>query len=254
MGKMRNIRLIIAYDGTGFGGWQRQKNAVTIQGEIEKRLTVMTACPVSLLGAGRTDAGVHALGMVANFHTEKNIPCEAFLRGLNSMLPQNIRILGVEDAPADFHARFSAKGKTYIYKIFTGPVLLPAERFDTYHIPFPLQFEHISDCLMTITGTHNFASFERPGSRDKSQIGGRGTIRTILAANFHDSGNHCFQFTITGDGFLRQMIRIMIGTILEVGRGRRNLDCFRQTLQSRDRAQAGAPAPAHGLTLLEIFY
>lgn len=251
---MRNIRLLIAYDGTGFGGWQRQKNAVTIQGEIEKRLAVMTAGPVSLLGAGRTDAGVHARGMVANFHTEKTIPCAAFLKGLNSMLPPSIRILRAEDAPADFHARFSAKGKTYIYRIFSGPVLLPAERFNTYHIPFPLQFEHIFECLTIITGTHDFASFEMPGSRDKSQTGGRGSIRTIHAADFHESGDQTFQFTITGDGFLRQMVRIMIGTILEVGRGRRSMEDFRQTLQARERVRAGAPAPAHALTLLEVFY
>jgi tRNA pseudouridine38-40 synthase len=251
---MRNIRLLIAYDGTGFGGWQRQKNAVTIQGEIEKRLAVMTAGPVRLLGAGRTDAGVHARGMVANFHTEKNIPSEAFLRGLNSMLPQSIRILRAEDAPADFHSRFSAKGKTYIYRIFTGPVLLPAERFTTYHFPFPLQFEHIFDCLTIITGTHDFASFEMPGSRDKARTGGRGSIRTIHAADFHKSGEHSFYFVVTGDGFLRQMVRILIGTVLEVGRGRRSIENFRQTLQSRDRVQAGAPAPAKGLILQEIFY
>jgi tRNA pseudouridine38-40 synthase len=251
---MRNIRLLIAYDGTGFGGWQKQKNAATIQGEIEKRLAIMTAGPVSLLGAGRTDAGVHARGMVANFHTEKNIPCEAFLKGLNSMLSPSIRVLGVEDAAADFHARFSAKGKTYIYRVFTGPVLQPAERFNTCHIPFPLQFEHMSDCLTIITGTHDFACFERPGSRDKSQTGGRGSIRTILAADLHVSGDHSFQFTITGDGFLRQMVRIMVGTILEVGRGRRSIEDFKQTLRSGDRIRAGAPAPALGLTLLEVFY
>jgi tRNA pseudouridine38-40 synthase len=251
---MRNIRLLIAYDGTGFGGWQRQKNASTIQGEIEIQLGRMTEGPVSLLGAGRTDAGVHARGMVANFHTEKTIPCEAFLKGLNSMLPPSIRILGAEDAPSDFHARFSAKGKTYIYRIFTGPVLLPAERFNTYHLPFPLQFDHISDCLTIITGTHDFACFEMPGSRDTTKTGGRGSIRTIHAADFRESSDHFCQFTITGDGFLRQMVRIMIGTIIEVGRGRRSIEGFRQTLQSRDRTQAGAPVPAQGLTLLEIFY
>jgi tRNA pseudouridine38-40 synthase len=251
---MRNIRLLIAYDGTGFGGWQRQKNAVTIQGEIEKRLAIMTEGPISLLGAGRTDAGVHARGMVANFHTEKTIPCAAFFRGLNSMLPQNIRILDVEDAPADFHARFSAKAKTYVYTIATGPVQLPHERFSTYHFPFPLQFELIADCLTIITGTHDFAGFEMPGSRDTSRSDGRGSTRTIIAADCYESGDHRFQFTITGDGFLRQMVRILIGTILEVGRGRRSIENFRLTLLSRNRAQAGPPVPAHGLTLLEIFY
>lgn len=251
---MRNIKLLIAYDGTGFGGWQRQKNAVTIQGEIEKRLAIMTESPVSLLGAGRTDAGVHAQGMVANFHTEKTIPCEAFFRGLNSMLPPSIRILAVENARADFHARFSAKAKTYVYTITMGSVLLPTERFYSFHIPYPLQFETIADCLTIITGTHDFACFEMPGSRDKYRSSGRGSTREIFAATFHKVDDHRYQFTITGDGFLRQMVRIMIGTILEVGRGRRSITNFRQTLQSLDRAQTGPPAPAHGLTLLEIFY
>jgi tRNA pseudouridine38-40 synthase len=251
---MRNIKLLIAYDGTGFGGWQKQKNAATIQGEIERRLAIMTAGPVTLLGAGRTDAGVHALGMVANFHTDTTIPCRAFLKGLNSLLPPSIRILSAEDVADDFHARFSTKAKTYIYTIFTGPVLLPAERFTVYHIPFPLRFDLISECLEILTGTHDFACFEMTGSRDMCRQGGRGSTRTILAASLNDSGDHHFQFSITGDGFLRQMVRIMIGTILEVGKGRMSIEDLRHTLQSRDRMQAGPPAPAHGLTLLEIFY
>ena len=251
---MRNIRLLIAYDGTGFGGWQRQQNAVTIQGEIEKRLALMTAGPVTLLGAGRTDAGVHARGMVANFHTETTIPCEGFFKGLNSLLPSSIRILSVKDAAADFHARFSAKAKTYIYSIFTGPVQLPAHRFTVCHTPFALQFDLISECLAMVTGTHDFACFEMSGSRDTCRPGGRGSIRTILSADLHDRGDCHFHFSITGDGFLRQMVRIMVGTILEVGKGRMSREAFRQTLQSHDRRQAGPPAPAHGLTLHEIFY
>lgn len=251
---MRNIRLLIAYDGTGFGGWQRQKNAVTIQGEIEKRLALMTDGPVSLLGAGRTDAGVHAEGMVANFHTEKTIPCTAFLKGLNALLPASIRILEAEDAPADFHARFSATGKTYVYRIFTGPVLPPDIRFTSCHVPFALLKDRIADCLRIVGGTHDFACFEMPGSRDRSVTGGRGSVRTIHGAHFLETDAHRFQFSITGDGFLRQMVRIMIGTILEVGRGRRSLESFRQTLESRDRVQAGPPAPAHGLTLMKIYY
>jgi tRNA pseudouridine38-40 synthase len=251
---VRNIRLLIAYDGTEFGGWQRQKNAVTIQGEIEKRLALMSGEHVTLLGAGRTDAGVHAQGMVANFHTEKTIPCPAFFKGLNAMLPPSIRILGAQEAPEDFHARFSAKGKTYVYKIYTGPVLLPTDRFNTYHLPFPLRHNAIRECLAIIKGTHDFAGFEKPGSRDKTQTGGRGSVRTILAADFQQSGDHYLQFTISGDGFLRQMVRILTGTILEVGRGRKSIENLRLALQSRDRFLAGPPAPACGLSLLEVIY
>jgi tRNA pseudouridine38-40 synthase len=251
---MRNIKLVIAYDGTGYGGWQRQKNAPTIQGEIEKRLAIMTAGKVSLLGAGRTDAGVHALGMVANFHTAKTLSCEAFLKGLNSLLPPGIRILSVEDAATDFHSRFSAQAKTYVYNLFTGPVLLPTERLYVFHIPFALDPSMIEDCLRRVRGTHDFACFEMQGSRDKSCENGRGSIRTILSAEFKDIGDHHCQFSITGDGFLRQMVRIMVGTILEVGKGRMSSDEFQKVLDSRDRAQACPPAPAHGLALLKIFY
>ncbi len=251
---MRNIKLVIAYDGTGYGGWQRQKNATTIQGEIEKRLSTMTAGPVSLLGAGRTDAGVHALGMVANFHTEKTLPCTAFHKGLNSLLPENIRILSVEDAPADFHSRFSAKAKTYVYTLFTGEVLLPTARLYQLHMPFSLNTSLVEECLALIRGTHDFACFEMQGSRDKNYEGRRGSVRTIMEAEYQDLGDRCFCFAITGDGFLRQMVRIMVGTILEVGRGRMNIGEFQKVLASRDRAQAGPPAPAHGLTLLKIYY
>ncbi len=251
---MRNIKLFIAYDGTGYGGWQRQKNATTIQGEIESRLAILTAGPVSLLGAGRTDAGVHALGMVANFHTEKTLSCQAFFKGLNSLLPASIRILAVEDVPADFHSRFSAQAKTYLYTLFIGPVLLPAERLYTYHIPTALDRARIEDCLTRVRGTHDFASFEMQGSRDKNCKNGRGSVRTILSAECSDMGNRHLQFAITGDGFLRQMVRIMVGTILEVGKGRMSCDDFQKILDARDRAQAGPPAPAHGLTLLHIIY
>ncbi|MDR3628708.1 MAG: tRNA pseudouridine(38-40) synthase TruA [Desulfocapsaceae bacterium] len=251
---MRNIKLVIAYDGTDFGGWQRQNNAPTIQGEIERRLAIMMAAPVHLLGAGRTDAGVHARGMVANFHTVKTISCEGLRKGLNAMLPRSIRILSAEDAPDGFHARFSARAKTYVYSLFTGPVLLPAERLYVCHVPYALRADLVKDCLSIITGTHDFASFELSGSRDTARVGGRGAIRTILAADLHVAGDGHYRFSITGDGFLRQMVRILVGTILEVGKGRLAVDDFQQILRARDRSQAGPPAPAHGLSLQEIYY
>lgn len=251
---MRNIKLLIAYDGTGYGGWQKQKNAVTIQGEIEKQLAMMTAGPITLLGAGRTDAGVHATGMVANFHTDKALSCEVFFKGLNSLLPRNIRILSVQEAPADFHARFSAKAKTYHYALFTGPVQLPTERLYALHLPYTLDTALIEDSLRLVCGTHDFACFEMQGSRDKNQTGGRGSTRTILAAEFQDLGERRYRFSITGDGFLRQMVRIMVGTILEVGKGRQNLVDFEKILASRDRSQAAPPAPACGLSLHTIHY
>ena len=251
---MRNIKLVIAYDGTGYCGWQRQKNAVTIQGEIEQRLGRLTDGPVSLLGAGRTDAGVHALGMVANFHTEKTLSCKAFLHGLNALLPGSIRILSAEEAAADFHSRFSSQAKTYRYAIFSGPVMPPTERLYTTHVPHPFDSELIACCLRRVRGTHDFACFEMQGSRDKSRADGRGAIRTILSASFNELGEGRSHFLITGDGFLRQMVRIMVGTVLEVGKRRMSLDEFEHILASRDRSKAGPPAPAHGLALLTVHY
>jgi tRNA pseudouridine38-40 synthase len=251
---MRNIKLLIAYDGTNFGGWQKQKNAPTIQEEIERRLAIILDGPIVLLGAGRTDAGVHARGMVANFKTVKSIGCEALRRGLNALLPLSIRILSADEAPADFHARFSARAKTYVYSLCTGPILLPTERLYVFHFPYPLRLDLIRECLDSITGSHDFASFELAGSRDTSRTDGRGSIRTILAAEIHATGNDHYRFHITGDGFLRQMVRILVGTILEVGKGKIGFDDFRRIVTARDRAHAGPPAPAHGLSLQEIFY
>ena len=165
---MRNIRLLIAFDGTGYNGWQRQKHDVTIQGEIEARLAQMTRSAIALHGAGRTDAGVHAEGMVANFHTESRISSPDFLQGLNSLLPGAIRILQASDVSPEFHARFSAKGKHYLYHIATGPVLLPSERLYSLHIPFPLNMAAMTACLKCLLGTHDFSSFENSGSRDRS--------------------------------------------------------------------------------------
>ncbi len=250
----RTIKLLIAYDGTDYSGWQRQKNDITIQGEIEKRLARMTNGPVTLHGAGRTDAGVHARGMVAHFHTEKKITCLAFQNGLNSLLPQSIRILTMEDKNGDFHARFSARAKTYIYTICNAPVQFPTERLYSIHIRSELQYEPMKECLEIITGEHDFASFETAGSRDKNCSDGRGSIRTILKTALIREKNGLVHFTFTGDGFLRHMIRNLMGTILEVGKDKRTVDNFKVTLVAQDRSQAGVTAPPHGLTLLKIIY
>lgn len=251
---MRNIRLLIAFDGTGYNGWQRQRYDITIQGEIEGRLALMTGNAVSLHGAGRTDAGVHAEGMVANFQTASRIPCPAFFQGLNSLLPEAIRILRVSDEPPGFHARFSAKGKHYQYRIATSRVLMPVERLYSLHVPQPLDETTISQCLACLVGTHDFASFENAGSRDKSLTDGRGSVRTISMADWRRTGEHRYMFSFIGDGFLRQMVRNLVGTLLEVGRGKKTPEDFQSTLAAKERATAGPTAPAHGLTLKEVFY
>lgn len=251
---MRNIKLLIAFDGTGYNGWQRQRHDITIQGEIEDRLALMTGNSVSLHGAGRTDAGVHAEGMVANFQTTSSIPCPAFFQGLNSLLPNAIRIRRVSDEPPGFHARFSARGKHYQYHIAASPVLMPAERLYSLHVPQPLDESAISRCLAYLIGTHDFASFENAGSRDKTLTDGRGSIRTISVADWRRTGEQHFMFSFIGDGFLRQMIRNLVGTLLEVGRGKRTPEDFQRILAAKERAAAGPTAPAHGLTLKEVLY
>ncbi len=251
---MRNIRLLIAFDGTGYKGWQRQKHGKTVQGELEGRLSLLTGGEISLHGAGRTDAGVHAEGMVAHFRTASRISCPDLFHGLNSMLPGTVRILEASEAARDFHARFSARGKHYLYRLHTGPVQMPAERLYALHVPTPLDETALRACLARLTGTHDFASFENAGSRDKSLISGRGPVRTIFTAELHKTAGPGYVFSFIGDGFLRQMVRNLMGTLLEVGRKKRTVEDFQEILLSRDRTTAGPTAPAHGLTLKEVLY
>lgn len=250
----RNIRLLIAFDGTGYNGWQRQRHDVTIQGEIENRLARMTEREVLLHGAGRTDAGVHAEGMVANFHTTSQISCLSFFQALNSMLPGAIRILDVRDESHDFHARFSAKGKHYLYRLNTGAVQMPADRFHCLHFPAQLDESAMRACLDELLGTHDFSSFENAGSRDRSCTTGRGAVRTLFTADFVMTEKNRYTFTFIGDGFLRQMVRNLVGTLLEVGRKKIGVEDFREILQAQDRKTAGPTAPPHGLTLKEVLY
>ncbi len=254
MSKKRNIKLLLAFDGTGYAGWQKQKSEITIQGVIEDRLHTMTGEDICLHGAGRTDAGVHGLGMVANFHSETNIPCQGLLKGLNSMLPLDIRVLSADEAETDFHARRSAKAKTYWYNIYNGPVQLPTERLYTAHVPGNLDFEAMHAGLVSVLGTHDFSSFEAAGSRDLEKSG-RGAVRTIMAASLEamDTSSN-YRFVITGDGFLRHMVRNIVGTILDVGRGKLLHSDVAAILAARDRSAAGPTAPAAGLFIKKVHY
>ncbi|KJR99376.1 MAG: pseudouridine synthase [Desulfobulbaceae bacterium BRH_c16a] len=253
-GRPRTIKLLVGYDGTGYSGWQRQKHDSTIQGEIESRLAVMTTEEIVLHGAGRTDAGVHAEGMVAHFRTCSKVSCEAIVRGLNAMLPGAIRIYGAEEADPSFHSRFSASGKQYQYSVFTGRIHPPQLRLYTLHVTSPLNFHALHDCLKLLEGTHDFSSFENSGSRDKDDCYGRGAIRTIYEAAIHEKTRELFVFQFTGDGFLRNMIRNLVGTLLDAGRGKITPEGFAGILQAKDRTMAGPTAPAHGLQLNKVLY
>ena len=254
---LRTIRLLIAYDGGNYCGWQRQRQGEpTIQQELERQLSRLCDEPIILHGAGRTDTGVHALGMVAHFQTTVTMPVVAFFKGINSMLPPDIRILDAEEAGVDFHSRFNALGKTYRYDFFTGAVQLPCTRLHRAHFPGPFDPSRIAEGLHCLLGTHDFSSFERSGSRDKTIPGGRGAVRTLSALSCTPALGqpHCFSIRVTGDGFLRQMVRILAGTLIEIGQGKKETVALAAILNARDRSRAGLTAPACGLYLERIYY
>lgn len=252
----RNIRLLIAYDGTVFCGWQRQKNELSIQGLLEEKLGIITKETVEVNGAGRTDAGVHAEGMTTNFRTGATMPPHAFLKALNSLLPKDIRILDASDAPPDFHARFDAAGKTYRYDFFTGSIQNPSERLFRTHVPKPFVLDRVLPCLKHLIGSHDFSSFEAVGSRDRSKISGRGAVRTLFRTECTNHADHpeYFSFYFTGDGFLRHMVRNLVGTLFLVGCNRITSEEFLAIFASRDRKLSGPTAPAHGLFLEQVHY
>lgn len=254
--QQRNIRLVIAYDGTNFCGWQRQRNGPTIQEALEKKLSIITQERMQINGAGRTDAGVHALGMVAHFITTATMPASAFVKALNSMLPKDIRILDAVDVPPDFHARFSAQGKTYRYDFFTGPLQLPAERLYRTHFPCSFDCDRLHPSLDLLMSTHDFSSFEAVGSRDRTLTTGRGAVRTLFQAQclVDPARPEHFSFRFAGDGFLRYMVRNLVGTLLRVGTGRLSTEQFQAILAAKDRERAAPTAPACGLFLEKVHY
>lgn len=253
---MRNIKLTISFDGTSFSGWQRQRNAPTIQGVIEEKLALMTGEKICIHGAGRTDAGVHARAMTAHFASSATIPCHGLLKGLNSLLPDAVRIMAVEDVPASFHARMSARAKVYRYFFSTAAVVPATRRLYCAHYPGLFALTEVRECLEVVKGVHDFTSFEASGSRDRDMIGGRGAVREIYSLSLTpvDRQQEEYLFEICGDGFLRRMVRNIVGTLIEVGQNRLTVSGFADLLQKRDRSLAGPTAPACGLVLQKVYY
>jgi len=245
---MRNIRLLLEYDGAGYHGWQRQKNALTIQEVVETALAKLTGAPVKLLGSGRTDAGVHARGQVANFHTSSHIPLKAFYAGLNSLLPRDIAVLDAAEAPPDFHARKSARAKTYEYVILNRREPSPLNRRYAWVVREALDLSAMDRAAALLSGEHDFSAFRASGGRP-----GHG-VREVSAAAWHQGEEGRLRFVITANGFLRGMVRSLVGTMVEMGRGKRPPEDLRGLLESRDRAAAGPTAPAQGLFLVEVLY
>ncbi|NLX18698.1 MAG: tRNA pseudouridine(38-40) synthase TruA [Desulfobulbus sp.] len=254
---LRNVRLLITYDGSNYHGWQRQRQGeATIQATLEDSLSQICNEPITLHGAGRTDAGVHALGMVAHFHTCSSAPLVAFCKGLNALVPRDIRILKAEEAPLDFHSRFSACAKTYRYDFFTGAVQIPATRLYQAHCPGRFNPDLLQTAFNHLIGTHDFSSFERSGSRDKEVLSGRGAVRTLFHVCCTPTLGTADQwsFHFTGDGFLRQMVRILAGTLISIGQGKISANAMEAILAAQTRTAAGPTAPACGLFLEQIHY
>jgi tRNA pseudouridine38-40 synthase len=247
---MPAFTITLAYDGTGFVGWQRQASGVSIQGLLEEALRELDGRPVAAAGAGRTDAGVHARGQVASFSLERQADASTVVRALNARLPPEVRVLSAAEAPADFHARFGARSKTYHYRIWNGDVVSPFERRYVWHVPGALDVDAMRDAARRIEGAHDFAAFQAAGSDAPT------TERLVLSSriSIRDPRSAILVYEITGTGFLRHMVRAIAGSLVDVGRGRFPPSWIDEVIASRDRATAGRTAPAHGLFLMSVQY
>jgi len=245
---MRNIKLTIEYDGTGYHGWQIQPNTPTIQGVLEEKIGVITGEHVALIASGRTDAGVHALGQVANFKTGSRISLQGLKRGLNSLLPNDIAVRRVEAVREDFHARFSAKSKLYEYRVSNSSVLAPMERDFSWHVPQRLDLEKMRVAARLLLGTHDFSSFRAAQSDNLNPV------RTLMALEIRRNRKRIFSFRVRADAFLKHMVRNIVGTLMEVGRGKIAPESVTEILEAKDRTRAGTTAPPNGLFLVEVEY
>jgi len=249
-----NYKLLIQYDGTDFHGWQVQENDRTIQGELERVIGMLADADVSVVGSGRTDAGVHAEGQVANVHLNRSkLTPEKLKQAINGNLWRDIRILKVEQAPDDFHARFSAKGKTYLYRVVNAPVMSPFWRRYAAHEHKPLGVAKMNDAARLFLGEHDWTAFASAQSESESRVR---TISDFSVASHWDerAQGSMIEFRVTAGGFLRYMVRSLVGTLIEVGHGTKDFDTIQTAIVTGDRNLAGKTAAAHGLTLLRVEY
>jgi tRNA pseudouridine38-40 synthase len=246
---MRNLKLVLAYDGTKYHGFQIQNKThlKTIQGTLERALCTLTQEEIAVIGSGRTDAGVHARGQVVNFHSTTCIPAERLPLAVNSLLPPDIVVLAAEDVPEDFHARFDAQRKTYCYTIYNRRMMDPFWRYYAYHVPIFLDTLEMGRACQLFEGSHDFSGF---CARDTAV---KNYVRTIYACSLQKEEN-LLKFTVTGNGFLYNMVRIMGGTLLEVGKGKVKAAEITELLQTGDRTLAGMTLPPQGLCLLSVEY
>ncbi len=240
----KRVRLIVAYDGTNYHGWQVQKNGITIESELNRCLTELLQEPIEVIGASRTDAGVHAMGNVAVFDTCSRMPAEKISYALNQRLPEDIRIQKSEEVDADWHPRYCDSRKTYEYRIYRGEFPMPLKRLYALHIYYNVDLEKMREAAKFFVGEHDFKSFCQVGAQVKS------TVRTVYDVSIIEEGADLV-IRVTGGGFLYNMVRIMAGTLLEVGKGKIEPGQIPEIIQAKDREAAGSTAPAHGLTLIK---
>lgn len=245
---MKNFKLTIEYDGSSFYGWQRQKKDITIQGEIEKALSIILNKETKIIGAGRTDAGVHAYGQVANFKSDTRLSCDNLQNSLNSLIKHPIIINDCTIVPDDFHSQYSSVSKEYHYHILNRNLPCAIGQRFQWHIKQYLDVSLMNRCCEIILGSHDFKSFENSGSPRSH------TIRTIYSALVEKSGNDTITIKIIGNGFLKNMVRNLTGTMVLAGHSKISPDDFKKILDAKDRGQAGATAPAKGLFLMAINY
>lgn len=245
---MRNIKLLIEYDGSRYNGWQRLKDSEqTIQGKIESVISEMVSSPTEIIGSGRTDAGAHAKGQVANFHTKSNMSLLDMHQYINHYLPQDIIVKEVSQASERFHSRYNAKGKKYTYYIWNHWIPSAFQRKYSYHFAEDLDIKLMKEAASKLIGTHDFIGFSSVKKANKS------TIRTIEEISIVKEGN-MLEFNFVGDGFLHNMIRIIMGTLLEIGTKEKDVSCIDEILENKIRAAAGKTVPSHGLFLKEVYY
>ena len=245
---MRNIKLVIEYDGKDFNGWQKQPTKLNIQGEIEKAIKQITGEDVDLTASGRTDAGVHALGQVANFKTNSNIPIEKIPIALNSNLKKSIVIKSAEEVEERFHSRLNCKRKTYRYIINNSKYGTAIYRNLETHIPMKLDIQKMQQAVKYFEGKHDFKAFKASGTSSKS------SVRTIYRAEVRDAGNERIYIELTGNGFLYNMVRIIAGTLVEVGMGKIEPQEIKTIIESQKRENAGKTLPPQGLYLVNVEY
>ena len=244
---MRNIKIIIEYHGRGFNGWQKQPDKLNIQGEIEKAIEEITGEKVDLIASGRTDAGVHSLGQTANFKIEGNFPIEKIPIALNSKLKNSIRIKSAEEVEERFHSRYSVKSKRYRYIINNSQYGTAIYRELEFHIPQKLDIEKMKEAVKYFEGEHDFKGFKASGTSSKS------SVRTIYKAEVIEDGDR-IKIELTGNGFLYNMVRIISGTLVDVGYGKIKPEEIKEIIESKDRKKAGKTLPPQGLYLVEVTY